>query len=146
MRPLCVFEHEAIGQPLSDAEKAALDRLRGPYKGKIFDVGWREVRASSFVGVVHVGQRVVQVLPKIFRPHLDEQRNRVECTREATANLLFLLSYTHKLAISEPVISRLTEQRAPLFEILCWIFSRQLWEAVRQEVLRGYVAARTVWR
>ena len=59
--------------------------------------------------------------------------------REATANLLFLLSYTRKLDVTEPEISRLTAQRAPFSEILFWIFAHRLWEAVHREVLRGYV-------
>jgi 5-methylcytosine-specific restriction enzyme subunit McrC len=62
-----------------------------------------------------------------------------ECQREATANLLFLLSYTRKLDITEPEISRLTQRRAPFSEILYWIFARRLWDAVRRELLRGYV-------
>ncbi len=62
-----------------------------------------------------------------------------EKEREATTNLLFLLSYTRKLDVTEPEISRLTAQRAPFSEILFWVFAHRLWDAVHGEVLRGYV-------
>jgi len=136
MKPISVFEHEPIREPLSDGEKSALDNLRGPRGEKMFEVGWREARATSFVGVVQLGARVVQVLPKMHRSDLPA----TECEREATANLLFLLSYTGKLRVTETEISRLTEKSAPLSEILYWIFARRLWDAVRRELLRGYVS------
>jgi hypothetical protein len=97
MKPISVFEHEPIREPLSDGEKSALDNLRGPRREKMFEVGWREARATSFVGVVQLGARVVQVLPKMHRFDLPA----TECEREATANLLFLLSYTGKLRVTE---------------------------------------------
>ena len=110
MNLVSLFEHEALANQLSDAEKlsdaemSTLDRLRGPSGEKVFDVGWREVKATSFVGVVQLGRRVVQVLPKMHETGL----RPAECEREATANLLFLLSYTGKLRVTEPEISRLT--------------------------------------
>jgi 5-methylcytosine-specific restriction endonuclease McrBC regulatory subunit McrC len=81
---------------------------------------------------VQLPQTTLQVLPKMYR-HEDAKE------REATANLLFLLSYTRKLDVTEPEISRLTEQRAPLSEILFWVFAHRLWDAVNREILRGYV-------
>jgi 5-methylcytosine-specific restriction enzyme subunit McrC len=136
MRAISVFEHETIREPLSNGEKSLLDSLTGPRGERMFEVGWREVRATSFVGVVQLGARVVQVLPKMHRLDL----LATECEGEATANLLFLLSYTGKLRITEPEIARLTEKSAPLSEILYWIFARRLWDGVRHEMLRGYVS------
>ena len=131
MRTLSVFEYGQV-QPLTGTEKNLLDQLRGPRNERLFEVGWRETRATSFVGVVQLPQTTFQVLPKMYR-HEDAKE------REATANLLFLLSYTRKLDVTEPEISRLTAQRAPFSEILFWVFAHRLWEAVHREVLRGYV-------
>jgi 5-methylcytosine-specific restriction enzyme subunit McrC len=136
MKPISVFEHKSIGKPPSDAEKTTLEKLRGPRGERMFEVGWREVTATSFVGVVQLGPWTVQVLPKMHRSDLPP----CECERQATANLLYLLSYTGKLHVTEPEISRLTEKSAPLSEILYWIFARRLWDAVRRELLRGYVS------
>jgi hypothetical protein len=158
MKPVSVFEYGRIGS-LTSAEKNLLDQLRGPRNEHLFQVGWRETRATSFVGVVQLPQTSLQVLPKMYRrvldgrdgppgrPPEDDDAARPAVTpyppdakeREATANLLFLLSYTRKLDVTEPEISRLTAQRAPFSEILFWVFARRLWDAVHREVLRGYV-------
>ncbi|MCX7886267.1 MAG: McrC family protein [Verrucomicrobiae bacterium] len=132
MKMVTVFEHDRFAEELTDTEKSLLDKLRAPAGKRVFEVGWRETRATSFVGVVQLPNRALQVLPKIYR-HAETKE------REATANLLFLLSYTRKLDITEPEISRLTAQRAPFCEILFWVFAQRLWDAVHREVLRGYV-------
>jgi hypothetical protein len=130
MRTLSVFEYGQV-EPLTSAEKNLLDQLRGPCNERLFEVGWRETRATSFVGVVQLPQTTLQVLPKMYR-HDDAK----EC--EATANLLFLLNYTRKLDVTEPEIARLTEQRAPFSKIIFWVFAHRLWDAVHREVLRGH--------
>ena len=83
MKPISVFEHERI-ESLSEVEKFALDKLLGPRSERMFDLGWREARATSFVGVVQLGSRSMQVLPKMHRSGLSAS----ECERRATANLL----------------------------------------------------------
>lgn len=139
MNLVSIFEYENIRERLTESEKASLDRLRGSQNEKIFDVGWREVRATSFVGVVQLGTRIIQVLPKMYSRQLDMVRDAAECGREATANLLFLLNYTGKLRVTETEIAQLTEQPCPFSEILFWIFARRLWDAARRELLRGYI-------
>jgi len=99
MKLFSVFEYGRI-EGLTGAEKDLLDQLRGPHHERLFEVGWRETRATSFVGVVQLPQTTLQVLPKMYR-HEDAKE------REATANLLFLLSYTRKLDVTPPEISRL---------------------------------------
>ena len=97
MRTLSVFEYGQV-QPLTGPEKNLLDQLRGPRNARLFEVGWRETRATSFVGIVQLPQTTLQVLPKMYR-HEDAK------DREATANLLFLLSYTRKLDVTKTEIS-----------------------------------------
>jgi hypothetical protein len=56
MKPVTVFEYGRI-EPLTSAEKSLLDQLRGPNNEHLFDAGWRETRATSFVGVVQLPQK-----------------------------------------------------------------------------------------
>jgi 5-methylcytosine-specific restriction enzyme subunit McrC len=135
MSPVTVFEHEVlpVGAGVTSAEKNALERLNGSLGIEVCKVGWREVRATSYVGVVQLPNRVIQILPKVYR---DVEKREEEATR----NLLFFLHYTRKLEVSETEISELMEQKAPLSEVLYWIFARRLWDAVRREILRGYVS------
>ena len=73
MKPVSVFEHESI-TGLSDAEKRTLDGLRGPQREWMFEVGWRMTRATSFVGVVQLPTRTLQVLPKMYREEATAER------------------------------------------------------------------------
>ncbi len=135
MNPITVFEHGRI-ELLTGAEKTLLDQLRGPRNERMFEVGWRETWATSHVGLVQLDTRAIQVLPKMYRDEADNEQRQ----REATANLLFLLSYTRKLAVTEPETSRLTAQRAPFSDILFWVFAHWLWDAVHPDGgCRGYV-------
>ncbi len=132
MRPISVFEHTTISAPPTDAERRILESLCRRERKQMFEFGLHQVKTTSYVGVVQLPDRTLQILPKMYR---EDETKEVE----ATANLLFLLSYTRKLEITEPEIARLTEQRTSLPEILYWIFAHRLWDAVRREVLRGYV-------
>jgi 5-methylcytosine-specific restriction enzyme subunit McrC len=136
--PITVFEHDVLpgATQLIAAEKNALAKLNDSLGFEVCRVGWREVRATSFVGVVQLPTRTIQILPKVYR----DVEKREE---EATGNLLFLLHYTRELEISETDFSWLMEQKAPLSEMLYWIFARRLWKAVRRELLRGYVETET---
>jgi hypothetical protein len=49
MRTLSVFEYGQV-EPLTRTEKNLLDQLRGPCDERLFEAGWRETRATSFVG------------------------------------------------------------------------------------------------
>jgi len=114
MKPITVFEYERIAG-LSDAQQNLLEKLNKSSGETLFRFDRRDAYATSFVGVVQLGADTLQVLPKMYR-------EEAAAERDATANLLFLLSYTRKLDITEPEISRLTAQRALFSEILFWIF------------------------
>lgn len=69
--PVTLFEHEPTPFDWSDAHLAALSRLRelvGPdVLTADFHQGTKVLRAGSFVGVVRLGDRTVELLPKLFR-------------------------------------------------------------------------------
>ena len=134
MKPITVFEYECIAG-LSEAQQTALEKLNKASSETLFRFDRHNAYATSFVGVVQLGSRVIQILPKMYRTGLPAD----ECEREATANLLFLLSYTGKIKATEPQIASLLRQKAPFSELLYWVFAHRLWDAVHREVLRGYV-------
>jgi hypothetical protein len=70
MKPVSAFEYGQI-ESLTGTENNLLDQLRGPHGEKMFEVGWRETRATSFVGVVQLPQTALQILPKMYRRILD---------------------------------------------------------------------------
>lgn len=132
MNLVSVFEHEVLPVALSDAEKAALTRLQSSLGCELFKIGWSEVRATSFVGVVQLPKRTIQILPKMYR---DTEAKEDQAAR----NLLFFLCYAWKLDVADTGISALSQQKTTLPEVVYWIFARKLWDAVRRDILRGYV-------
>lgn len=135
---LTLFEHEVVHEKILPRERQALLALQGPGGRRLFEPTAHGVRATSFVGIARVGSLVVQVIPKMYRRTL-EGAPREEKVRQAMANLLFLLAFTRRLPLTEPEVFRLASWRAPLSEVLYWVFAREAWEAMRRELLRGYV-------
>lgn len=68
---MTLFEHEPTPFDWSDAHLAALSRLRERVGPDVltadFHQGKKVLRAGSFVGVVRLGDRTVELLPKLFR-------------------------------------------------------------------------------
>lgn len=135
---LTLFEREVEQERLPPQLREALLALEGPGGQRLFEPTTHSVRATSFVGFAQVGRCVVQVLPKMYRRTL-EGAPREEKVRQAMANLLFLIAFTRRLPLTEPELFRLASWRAPLSEVLFWVFARETWEAMRREMLRGYV-------
>jgi 5-methylcytosine-specific restriction enzyme subunit McrC len=121
---LTLFEHETREFDWTGRDVALLERLR---QGTAVDVlrptirrGKHILEATEHVGVVRLGNRLVQVLPKIYR--VDSRDGRC-AAREATRNLLYLLAYAGKLTIREHAIVPLLERDADWFEILTNLFA-----------------------
>jgi len=63
MKPICVFEHETVREPLPDREKAVTDRLRGPGGEKMFEVGWHGNTGMEYPNLRRVEWRVTKPVP-----------------------------------------------------------------------------------
>lgn len=65
-----LFEHEVKEYDWTDRDLAALERLRCATGVEILRVtvqnGKRALKATQHVGVVRMGSRTVQILPKIY--------------------------------------------------------------------------------
>jgi len=140
---LTVFEHEYTeGLGWTERDLATLERMR---RGTGVDIlrpvvragGARELQAAEQVGVVRLGQRTVQILPKIYR-----SRGASESTRaaEATRNLLYLLAHAGQLPIREHELAPLLRRGADWFEILTRLFAVHLSEAWQRGAHRHYQA------
>src|SRR5215475_13923398 len=111
-RTVTIFEHgETSGFGWKDRDLISLDRLHRAIGAEILQPvvrggGLRELRATQFVGVVRLGSRTVQILPKIHRA-TNELTDAKEVARQATRNLLRLLEYAGDLSVREHGLARL---------------------------------------
>jgi 5-methylcytosine-specific restriction enzyme subunit McrC len=141
---LTLFEHERKAFDWTEGDLAALERLRAAAGAEVlratFDGRGRALQATQYVGVVRLGGRAVQVLPKMYRAGAGGG----ERAREATRNLLHLLSYAWGLRFSEHALAPLLRRGGDWFEILTRLFATHLLEEWQRGAHRHYLPVEDV--
>jgi len=137
---ITLFEHESRPFDWQDRDLAAIDRLnrytgtdilRATVRGR-----QKEVKAAQHVGVVRLGHRTLQILPKIYRsPEAADEKERA---REATRNLLYMLEVAGQLPVREHALAALFRRDLDWFEILTWFFATHLADEWQRGAYRGY--------
>jgi 5-methylcytosine-specific restriction enzyme subunit McrC len=137
-RLISLFEHESVQFDWTDGDVAVLDRLNRNTGADVLRAGivgqQRVVRASSFVGVIRLGHRTVQILPKAFRGDAAP----VEQARQATGNLLIMLEAAGKLPVREHELVSLLKHDVNWFELLTRLFAAHLLEEWERGAFRTY--------
>ena len=108
MHTTTLFEHGfSTGFHWDDRDLELIEQLNREYGDEILHAttrnGAHEVQARQYVGVLQIGDRVIQVLPKIHRAGL----NDAAATAEAGHNLLHSLNYSNGLTIREMQVAPL---------------------------------------
>lgn len=139
-RPVTLFEHESQSFAWTDRDLALLERLRVSTGTEILKAtirnGKRALQAMQQVGVIRLGNRTIQVLPKIYQSW-DAESKEVK-TKEATANLLRMLAYAGELPVREHELAPLIRQTDNWFEILTRLFATHLREEWQRGAYRTY--------
>lgn len=91
------------------------------------------IKANKYVGLIQIGNQTIQVLPKILK---NKDENKYD-ESFITKNLLYMLNYVKKLDIKETDIASL-KQINELFEIIIWLFAKNLLELLKKEIYRTY--------
>lgn len=98
--------------------------------------GEKRIQAAQHVGVIRLGGRTVQVLPKIYQT--SETADEKLKAKEATANLLRMLAYAGELQVREHELASLLRQTDDWFEILTRLFATHLREEWQRGAHRTY--------
>jgi 5-methylcytosine-specific restriction enzyme subunit McrC len=97
--------------------------------------GVQEFCATQHVGVFRLGDRTIQVLPKIYRSaHADAGQR----AREATHNLLHLLQIAGDVPVREHGLASLLCREMDWFEIMTRLFATHLREEWQRGASRDY--------
>lgn len=131
---ITLFEYEWIDD-LNPREIALIHRLSRNVGVEILRPGVRQgqpsYQARQYVGVIRLGRRTLQILPKVHRAQDVEQS-----IGEATRNLLWMLDYAGYLGIREVSLAALRKAEN-WFEVLIYLFATHL----KRQWVKG--AART---
>ena len=130
----CGDKFDPENRLITEAQHRALERFSEDYKSRFkVDVLQHGPRRSlvvqNFVGVISLGKDQIEVLPKI-EGHITQVRQ----------NLVKMIASVFNLNIHFNDTSFVDKHSDTILEILIRMFCEQLWQAVRQGMVRRYVS------
>lgn len=137
---LTLFEHTSKPFDWNERHCALLERMREDFGSDVLRAiaqgRTKKIQAAQYVGVVRLGSRTIQILPKIYRS--SEATDEDERAKEATRNLLHMLEAAGQLPIREHAIAPLLRRGSDWFEILTRLFASHLLEEWQRGAYRTY--------
>lgn len=94
------------------------------------------ITASSYVGVIKVGNKTIQIIPKLAE---DTNDSSDKFSDQSIKNLFYLLNYTKRLKIKETNLASLKQSNDDFFEVLIYLFANNLLEMTRRRVNKQYI-------
>ena len=138
---ITLFEYDAI-DTLSEQEVRSIARLSKSIGIEILKPIIRQgqvcFQARQFVGIVRLGNRTLQILPKVHR-----SLDRDASISEASRNLFWMLDYAQRLSIRETNLATLQKAKN-WFEILIYSFASHLKKQWLKGAPRHYQAVDAV--
>jgi len=144
MQTITLFEHQR--RRYEDLDLAPdhpvierLARLNNEQGAELVLLGRKSLKATQHVGVIHLGEITLQILPKIdYDPAGDADSyegtpSYVKAANSATRNLLYMLSYAYGLKIREQDAAPLARQPSNWFDLLTRLFARDLHKKSNKE-------------
>lgn len=99
----------------------------------IVEVERKGIKSNHHVGIIRIGDKSLQILPKI------DYETGINQSYSATHNLLYMLSYVNNLNLRMRDINSLKGDKSDWFEILTGFFASELHTLFRRGVERQYV-------
>lgn len=143
-----LFEHEEVklsdldvslnSREINDFQKLTRELKRqNPEQRQVLIFQYRDgvphtIRTTSFVGVLQIGNKSIQVMPKMAL----EGENRDIST--AISNLLFMLEYTGKVKIGSISSANLLSDKSSFYEILIFLFASNLLQILKNDFYQEY--------
>jgi 5-methylcytosine-specific restriction enzyme subunit McrC len=144
-KTITIFEHQECnhkdivkGYGFQKEHRSTLKRLYGDKKPKIFHFLDGALKATEQVGIVRVGDFSIEILPKIDSTGKVDAKD-TESVYSARTNLLFLLRYAFDLKPYENEIAAMHKKPADWFEILTFLYAKNLQEALKRGIFRNYI-------
>ena len=94
------------------------------------------LRAKQMVGLIQVKDLSIEILPKMYREGLAE----AEQINNAQRNLLYLLHYCYDIPIYESEIAHMQARKSNWFEILTFIFTKNLMDIFKKGAHKQYIS------
>lgn len=128
-----VFEY-GILRLEEDLKPAEFDRLvlyNEKHGNRFFDVGYRKIRFKNYVGVVQVGRKTIEILPKIDGASVSDKAR----WHDVLVDMLRRCGYLNLESLTE---SRLHLERGTLFDLYLESFLAETANLVHQGLTKTY--------
>ena len=138
---ITVIEHESIpivrsrtsGQKeLGEKHSDLLEKLRGKIPSKACSWGNREIKFTSYCGVISLGDLSIEILPKIYNREADD----VGSSRKALVRMLYS---ARRMKLYEAGTAKINLQKQFLLDIFILHFCKQLHAQLTRGMIRNYV-------
>lgn len=119
----------AMDKKVSRREVALLDLHQRQTGKKLFDLDYRSIMATNWVGVIGLANRCIEVIPKIDEPN----------ELKARENLLYMIARAGLVPLSAADIAQLANTNKPLLAAYMELYVNHLTREWRKGQIRRYV-------
>jgi 5-methylcytosine-specific restriction enzyme subunit McrC len=134
---ISVFEHQKLLLKPNGLTQHHVQRLlqwNSTNGDKYFQFGLNYIKFTQYVGVIQVGDKVIQVLPKADRREADTEATR-DRWQEA---LLCMLRSVHDLPLTSTTESHLHERRSNILDFFFGLYLSDVEDLVRRGLVKRY--------
>jgi 5-methylcytosine-specific restriction enzyme subunit McrC len=129
---LSLREHEKLSyEDLSEEELRNLEKVTAELGVPMFRFSRKYVQAQQYVGMVQVGERTIQIVPKIYEHDGEDYAN--------LGFLVLLLSYTKRLPLQEAGLTSYKDLGGSFLEVWIRYFAAELNRLLRRHLVYRYV-------
>jgi 5-methylcytosine-specific restriction enzyme subunit McrC len=141
-KPIVVFEHSRLfinDQGFEIRHFDALVKFNDLHKSKYFEIGHRKIVFKSYVGVVQVGNRVIEILPKADRLAEESDVTKNKWQRA----LLYMLKIAGYIKLNQPNQADQNSSNSNLLDIYLYTFLKEVEQLVHAGLVKKYKRERT---
>ncbi|MEO8590245.1 MAG: restriction endonuclease [Flavobacteriales bacterium] len=136
-KTITVFEHQKLMLSANGLMPAHVQRLLAWNEtngNQYFSFGLKSITFTQYVGVIQVGDRVIEVLPKADRTEPDTEETRDKWQR----SLLTMLRAVHDLPLTSTTESHLQKRRSTVLDFFFGLYVRDIEGLVRRGLVKRY--------
>lgn len=107
---------------------------------RVIELKWKEIKALNYVGVIKAGEITIEIFPKFLKR--GDKVNEKGLKEIAAKNLLKMLEYTQRWKFKEIDYAGLEKVEHSFFEILIYLFAKNLLSLLKVKQNYEYVRRR----
>lgn len=137
LKPITVYEYSRLNigdQDFNQSQFNSLVKYNDVHGGKYFNVGFNKVTFKQYVGVIQVGNRVIEVLPKADRAAVESDATKTKWQNA----LLFMLRKAGYIKLNETENASQRTSHANLMDVYLFTFLKEVEQLIHAGLVKKY--------